>query len=139
MRSSDRGRTWTVVDVPVHADGPAAGIFALSFRDASHGIAVGGDYTKPRLQAASVALTSDGGRTWTTPAEPPAAYLSGVSFASARDVVAVGLAGTFVSRDGGQRWVHTDTVPLNAVRFRGHVGIAVGPRGRIARTDAISR
>jgi photosystem II stability/assembly factor-like uncharacterized protein len=119
--------------------GPAAGIFSLAFRDANQGIAVGGDYTKPMLQAASVALTSDGGRTWTIPAEPPAAYLSGVSFASARDVVAVGLAGTFVSRDGGQHWTHTDTVPMNSVRFRGRLGIAVGPRGRVARTDTLSR
>jgi photosystem II stability/assembly factor-like uncharacterized protein len=139
MRSSDRGRTWSVADVPVHADGPAAGIFSLAFRDATHGIAVGGDYTKPRLQAASVALTSDGGRTWTVAAEPPAAYLSGVAFASARDVVAVGLAGTFVSRDGGQRWTHTDTIPMNSVRFRGRLGVAVGPRGRVARTDTLSR
>ena len=139
MRSSDRGRTWTVVDVPVHAEGPAAGIFALSFLDARRGIAVGGDYTKPLLRAPSVALTFDGGRTWTPAAAPPSAYLSGVSYASPNDVVAVGLAGTFVSRDGGQHWTQTDTIPMNAVRFGGRVGIAVGPRGRIARADTIAR
>ena len=56
---------------------------------------------------------------------------------SRRSFVAVGLAGTFVSRDGGDHWVQTDTVALNAVRFSGRTGIAVGPRGRIGRTDRI--
>lgn len=134
MRTTDRGRTWSVVDVPVHADGPAAGIFALAFHDADTGVAVGGDYTRPHLRAGSVALTSDGGRTWRPAREPPAAYLSSVAFAgSPAHLVAVGLAGTFVSRDGGDRWTHVDTIPLNAVRYRGTAGFAVGPGGRVAR------
>ena len=134
MRSSDAGRSWQVVDVPVHAAGPAAGIFALAFFDDSTGIAVGGDYTQPRLRATSVAITRDGGHTWRRAAEPPAAYLSGVAYAGSRDdLVAVGLAGTFVSSDGGDRWRQVDTVAMNAVRFHGTAGFAVGPRGRVAR------
>ena len=137
LHSRDRGKTWSVVEAPVHATGGAAGIFSLAFHDARHGVAVGGDYTQPRLAAQTVALTSDGGRTWTPAAAPPAAYLSGVAFAgSAQSVVAVGLAGTFVSRDGGEHWIQTDTVPLNSVRFRGRTGFAVGPRGRVARMVA---
>ena len=140
MRSTDRGRSWTVVDVPVHADGPAAGIFGLSFFDTKRGVAVGGDYTKPQLAATSVALTNDGGVTWTAAKAPPAAYLSGVAYAgSASNLVAVGLAGTFVSRDGGQHWVRTDSIPMNSVRFRGSAGFAVGPRGRVARFEGMPR
>jgi photosystem II stability/assembly factor-like uncharacterized protein len=139
MHSPDRGRTWTVTDVPVYADGPAAGIFSLAFFDEKTGVAAGGDYTKPRLAASSVALTRDGGKTWTPSEAPPAAYLSGVAYAGVSDrLVAVGLAGSFVSRDGGESWIHTDTVAMNSVRFHGKTGIAVGPRGRIARTDGIS-
>jgi photosystem II stability/assembly factor-like uncharacterized protein len=134
MRSADAGRTWQVVDVPVHAAGPAAGIFALAFFDDSTGVAVGGDYTQPTLAASSVAITRDGGRSWRPAAQPPAAYLSGVSYAGSRDrLVAVGLAGTFVSSDGGDRWHQVDTVAMNAVRFQGTTGFAVGPRGRVAR------
>lgn len=144
MHSVNRGRTWTVVEVPVHAEGPASGIFALAFLG-RWGIAVGGDYTQPHLAAQSVALTDDAGRTWRAARSPPAAYLSGVSFAgSPARVVAVGLAGTFVSHDGGQSWTQTDTVPMNSVRFAGLAGFAVGPRGRAARAviapmDGISR
>jgi len=134
MRSTDRGATWSVADTPLHAEGAAAGVFSLAFRDRMHGVAVGGDYTKPRLAAASVALTDDGGATWRAAKAPPAAYLSCVAYAGPRDrLVAVGLAGTFVSRDGGDSWTQTDSVPLNTVGFRERFGIAVGPRGRIAR------
>jgi photosystem II stability/assembly factor-like uncharacterized protein len=138
MHSADRGQTWAFTDVPIDARGSAAGIFSVAFADPKHGIAVGGDYTQPRLASRSVAISDDGGRSWRAAEAPPAAYLSGVAFAgSTRDVVAVGLAGTFVSRDGGDHWTQADTVPLNAVRFSGRMGIAVGPRGRIGRTDGI--
>ncbi len=140
MRSTDRGRTWTVHDTPVHATGAAAGVFSLAFHDAERGVAVGGDYTQPNLAAVSVALTRDGGRTWAPAKAPPAAYLSGVAYAGTpARLVAVGLAGTFVSRDSGQTWTQTDTVPLNSVRFRGRAGFAVGPRGRVARMDSLPR
>lgn len=138
MHSPDRGRTWSVTETPAHAVGSAAGIFSIAFLDTLRGVAAGGDYTRPALKAPSVTLTDDGGRTWRVAADPPAAYLSGVSYAGdARRLVAVGLAGTFVSRDGGERWTQTDTMPLNSVRFHGRRGLAVGPRGRVAYTDSI--
>lgn len=138
FHSSDRGSTWRVATVPIFSRGAGAGVFSLAFFDAHRGIAAGGDYTQPRLAATSVALTFDGGRTWRAAESPPAAYLSGIAYAgTSRDLVAVGLAGTFVSRDGGDSWTQTDTIALNSVRFFGRTGIAVGPRGRIARTDGV--
>jgi photosystem II stability/assembly factor-like uncharacterized protein len=134
MYSPDGGSTWRVTEAPVHADGPAAGIFGLAFFDSNRGVAVGGDYTKRVLAATSVALTTDGGRTWRAAKSPPAAFLSGVAYAgSAATLVAVGLAGTFMSADSGDTWVQMDTVALNTVKFRGTAGFAVGPRGRVAR------
>src|SRR5205823_4515201 len=38
-RSTDRGRTWSVAETPVHAGGASSGIFSVAFRDARHGIA----------------------------------------------------------------------------------------------------
>jgi photosystem II stability/assembly factor-like uncharacterized protein len=134
MYSPDRGATWTVAETPVHADGPAAGIFSLAFFDDKLGVAVGGDYTKRTLAAMSVALTEDGGKTWRAAKAPPAAFLSGVAYAgSASKLVAVGLAGTFTSSDGGDSWTQVDTVAMNTVKFLGNEGWAVGPRGRVAR------
>src|SRR6185503_18431693 len=113
MRSDDYGKTWTTVDVPVHADGPAAGIFAIAFSDFQSGIAVGGDYTKPRLAASSVAVTIDGGRSWRPLMYSPPAYLSSVTFAGSFDrVIATGLSGTFISTNRGQGWRQVDSIPM---------------------------
>src|SRR6185295_20103032 len=43
LRTADGGRSWQVVDTPFAA-GPSTGIFSIAFRDAKHGVIVGGDY-----------------------------------------------------------------------------------------------
>ena len=133
--SSDRGRSWSVADTPVHAGSSASGIFAVAFRDADHGVAVGGDYTKPHGATVNVALTDDGGHTWhAAPGVLVQSYLSGVAWQGSGPVVAVGLAGTARSNNGGASWTMVDTLPLNAVRFLGNgFGVAAGPHGRLAR------
>ena len=64
FRSTDRGRTWSVADTPIHAGGASSGVFSVAFDDAQHGVAVGGDYSKPKEAFENVAITVDGGRTW---------------------------------------------------------------------------
>ncbi|HKR60281.1 MAG TPA: YCF48-related protein, partial [Pyrinomonadaceae bacterium] len=59
LRTSDRGRTWKVADAPVHA-GSSAGIFSIDFRDARHGVIVGGDYSKEGEAVENLAVTKDG-------------------------------------------------------------------------------
>ena len=138
FRSTDRGRTWTVADTPVHAGSSAAGIFSVAFTDAQHGVVVGGEYTKPKEPSVNVALTDDGGRTWRQAKGPlPSGYMSGVAFVpgtNGRSLVAVGLAGTAQSTDGGESWKMVDTVAYNSVAFASRDdGWAAGPRGRIAK------
>ena len=43
---------------------PAAGIFALAFRDELRGVAAGGRYTEPEAVLGNLVTTRDGGRTW---------------------------------------------------------------------------
>jgi photosystem II stability/assembly factor-like uncharacterized protein len=138
FRSTDRGRSWQVADTPLHAGNSASGIFSLAFSDARHGVAVGGQYNKPNERFDNVALTDDGGATWRLASGAlPAGYMSGVAFipgTHGRSLVAVGLAGTARSTDGGESWAMVDTVAYNSVAFASRdAGWAVGPRGRIAR------
>ena len=138
FRSTDRGRTWTVADTPVRAGSSSSGIFSVAFVDARHGVAVGGDYQRAKLLTENVALTDDGGVTWRLAAGPlPQGYMSAVAYVpgtGGRSLVAVGLAGTALSTDGGERWRMVDSVAYNSVAFASRDdGWAVGPRGRIAK------
>jgi photosystem II stability/assembly factor-like uncharacterized protein len=137
--SPDRGRSWTVHDTPIRAGVASAGAFSVAFRDARNGVIVGGDYAKPALGGRNVAVTNDGGATWTLTdsTTSPAGYRSAAAFVPGtrtNTLVAVGLTGTDVSRDGGRTWIAVDTVAYNSVGFASpDAGWAVGPQGRIAR------
>jgi photosystem II stability/assembly factor-like uncharacterized protein len=138
FRSTDRGRTWSVAETPVHAGTNASGVFSVAFVDAEHGVVVGGDYTQPRGAFDNVALSDDGGRTWRKPSGVlPLGYMSAVAylpFTGGKSLVAVGLGGTARSNDRGESWTMLDTVGYNTVGFASReVGWAVGPRGRISR------
>ncbi len=67
FHSDDGVKTWTVVKTSMRHDSASAGIFSLAFRDAVHGVAVGGDFTKPAEAAGAIAITSDGGKSWSAP------------------------------------------------------------------------
>lgn len=133
--SGDRGVTWFATATPVPAGSQAAGIFALAFRDENNGIAIGGDYIKPQ-QESTVAVTTDGGRTWS--AAGKTSYASGAAWSrSGASLLAVGTSGTRLSRDHGMTWITLDTLEYNAVQFASEdVAYAVGPRGRIAKLSA---
>jgi len=138
FRSTNRGRTWQVADTPLHAGNAASGIFSLAFSDSRHGVAVGGEYSKPKQEFDNVAVTDDGGATWRRARGPlPRGYMSAVAFVPAsggRQLVAVGLGGTARSDDAGDSWAMVDTVAYNSVTFApSGVGWAAGPRGRIAK------
>ena len=137
--SLDRGRTWTVHDTPIRAGAASAGIFSIAFRDARNGVIAGGDYQQPTLRGRNLAITVDGGQTWTLAdsASSPAGYRSAVTWLpglGGRTLMAVGLSGTDISRDRGGSWRSADTVAYNSVGFAtSSRGWAVGPAGRIAR------
>lgn len=139
FRSSDRGRTWAVHETPIRAGVPSAGIFSIAFTDARRGVVAGGDYQQPTLRGRNVAITTDGGQTWSLvdSTASPAGYRSAVAYVpgtGGRELVAVGLSGSDISRDGGWTWTPVDTVGYNSVGFATRsAGWAVGPSGRIAK------
>jgi hypothetical protein len=127
-----------VAAAPVAPRGASAGLFAVAFRSAASGVAVGGDYRVARTGTRQIVRTDDGVRWLTADAgEAAAGYWSGLAYvpgAAATAVVAVGGAGTAVSRDDGRTWAVVDTATLHAVAFAApDAGWAVGPGGRVVR------
>ncbi len=135
FRSSDGGRMWISGTTPILGGTAASGIFSIAFSDARQGIAVGGDYSQPTVSGANVALTSDGGNSWSKPAgEGPHGYRSAVVYSAARKAwIATGITGTDVSVDNGENWKQFDNTAYNALSAADGAVWAVGPNGRIAR------
>ncbi len=124
IRSMDGGRTWTAASTPLAA-GTSAGIFSIAFRDANHGIVVGGDYKKEREALDNAAITDDAGASWTR-VEGLGGYRSAVAFMPAREgtVISVGPSGSDYSDDHGRTW--------RAVEGPGFHTLAVAPGSRVA-------
>jgi photosystem II stability/assembly factor-like uncharacterized protein len=139
LRTSDRGRTWTAATTPL-ATGPTAGIFSIAFRDARHGVVVGGDYKKEGEAIDNAAFTEDGGASW-----QKVRGLSGFRSVVAHRPgqpgfwIAAGPNGADVSRDDARTWTPLEAPGCHAFAFArdGAAGFCVGEGGRIARLDAV--
>jgi photosystem II stability/assembly factor-like uncharacterized protein len=136
-RSRNSGRSWMMTAVPV-VSGEAAGVTSVAFRDAEHGVALGGRIAAAADTNNQVAVTTDGGVTWTRAGRPP---FPGAVFGSAyvprfrpATLVAVGPGGLATSSDDGTTWIGRSTNAYWAVGFASpRAGWAVGPNGRITR------
>jgi hypothetical protein len=117
-RSTDGGHHWKVAPTPI-SSGDSSGIFAVAFRNGLQGLAIGGDFANPATAPRSLALTADGGRTWTLvgDAAAPDAYRSGATWIphTAGTALAVGLTGSDISTDGGFSWRRFDRGSFDAV------------------------
>jgi photosystem II stability/assembly factor-like uncharacterized protein len=132
FHSSDRGQTWEVANTPVRS-GPAAGIFALAFRDTRHGLATGGDFLTPTASPDAMALSDDGGSSWRLVADAPNQYRSGAHWVTGTTAIAVGPSGSDVSVDQGASWDRFDDGSFDTVDCAGGFACwASGEQGRVA-------
>jgi photosystem II stability/assembly factor-like uncharacterized protein len=139
LHSTDRGLTWTAADTPIPAGDPARGVFALAFRDRTHGLAVGGDYRPDEASPQAAARTGDGGATWQPAGTPVNAYRSGVAWLphSRSAALAVGPTGTDLTTDGGRTWRTVATGSYDTVDCTPDLGCwAAGEKGRVARLES---
>jgi photosystem II stability/assembly factor-like uncharacterized protein len=134
LRTSDRGRTWQVAETPLAA-GPSAGIFSIAFRDAKHGVIAGGDYRKEQEAGDNLAVTSDGGVTWTL-VKGLSGFRSVVSYVpGTKTMVALGPSGGDYSTDDGQTWNRIDGPGFDTFSLvpRKAIGWGAGANGRIGK------
>jgi photosystem II stability/assembly factor-like uncharacterized protein len=135
FRSDNRGLTWLVADTPIVKGAPGSGIFSIAMYDKKRGVIVGGNYEKPDEAGNNLALTTDGGRTW-TPGTGLSGYRSAVAYIDRNTLIAVGTNGSDISTDGGKSWKNLDRENYNAVAARGRRAVwAVGPKGHVARLN----
>jgi photosystem II stability/assembly factor-like uncharacterized protein len=136
LRTHDRGRTWQIAETPVIA-GASAGIFSVAFRDAKHGVIVGGDYQKEKEAVDNLAVTSDGGATWTL-AKGLSGFRSVVAYVPSSKtptLVAIGPSGSDYSTDDGRTWMPLEGPGFDTLSFaRGKaIGWGAGAGGSLAR------
>ena len=136
LRTTDRGRSWQVADTPLAA-GSSTGIFSVAFRDAKHGVVVGGDYRKEQEAVDNLAVTSDGGVTWKlvkglSGFRSVVAYVPG---AKTPALVALGPAGGDYSLDDGQTWSRIEGPGFDTFSFAPHkpIGWAAGANGALGK------
>ena len=60
--SADKGRSWSIIKTPIIQGEPTNGIYSIDFYNKQTGYAIGGDYTKPKLDSLNKIRTSDGGK-----------------------------------------------------------------------------
>lgn len=134
LRTTDRGHTWRVFDTPIRS-GPSSGIFSIAFRDTKHGVIAGGDYKKETEAVDNLAVTSDGGETWSL-VKGLTGFRSVVSYVpGTRTIVTIGPAGGDYSTDDGRTWTPLPGPGFDTFSFvRGRaIGWGAGARGAIGR------
>jgi photosystem II stability/assembly factor-like uncharacterized protein len=138
LRTSDGGHTWQVADTPLAA-GPSTGIFSIAFRDAQHGVIVGGDYQKEKEAVDNLAVTDDGGVTWKlvkglSGFRSVVAYVPGITTPA---LIAVGPSGADYSLDDGQTWSPIEGRGFDTFSFvpQKQIGWAAGANGGLAKLN----
>ncbi|HZS47290.1 MAG TPA: hypothetical protein VFC63_19625 [Blastocatellia bacterium] len=137
FRSSDRGNTWQVSNTPIVSGEASSGIFSIAFKDAAHGMIVGGDYKKENKAHNNVAVTEDGGKKWRlVTATNLGGYRSAVAYLpDGSGILAVGPSGSDFSADNGATWTSVEVTSYDAFSFAPHtdIGWAVGEQGHIGK------
>jgi photosystem II stability/assembly factor-like uncharacterized protein len=138
FHSSDRGKTWISCELPLPHANASSGAFSVAFTDRSHGAVAGGDYKSPESGPTTLAVTSDGGKTWQAAPLQPQKYFSAIAlFGGAKDsrASAVGTAGAFFTNNvKAGTWTTTWPLNLNSAAFDPEGdAFAVGPKGMIVR------
>ena len=93
---------------------------------------MGGEYTKSTEDAHNIAMTNDGGRTWTEPAHRPSGYRSAVACVKQK-CIATGPGGTDQSSDSGKSWTRSDNPGYHALTNAGSSIYGSGSDGRLGK------
>lgn len=103
---SESGKT----DLPITQGKETTGANSIDVFDNGNGkgsrqmVVVGGDFNADSSSEKNCFYTTDAGKTWKAPKEPPHGYRSCVEYLSKDDVLSCGLTGVDYSFNGGKTW-----------------------------------
>ncbi|MFB9052987.1 WD40/YVTN/BNR-like repeat-containing protein [Formosa undariae] len=119
--SDNKGKSWVSIETPMLNTIDNQGIFSIDFYDEQNGFAIGGDYTKPKVNTRNKMRTEDGGKTWKLVADGQLpSHKSCVQYmpnSDAKTLVAVSNSGVDMSKDSGDTWTHISDVSFYTIRF----------------------
>src|SRR5262249_17216860 len=109
----------------------------LPDKPGSRVIVVGGDFNKPDSTQNNCFYSSNGGKSWKAPKNPPHGYRSSVEFLSKNDILACGLNGVDYSNDGGKtwKWISKEGFHVCRIARLGPVVFLAGGNGKVARLE----
>ena len=96
---------------------------------------VGGDFSAAASSENNCFITTDGGRTWKAPKEPPHGYRSCVEYLSKDDLLSCGLNGVDYSFNGGKtwQWISKESFHVCRIAKLGNTIFLAGNNGKIGK------
>lgn len=133
--SQDSGRTWQPYDSNLRGGNPTSGIFSIDFLDQQSAVAIGGNYAEPDLDQGNVAVSSDGGRTWSSMHNTRMPHKACVQSLGGGRFLTCGRTGVAFTKDAGRTWetITTDGYYTLRANIRSGIGFLAGSDGRVAR------
>ncbi len=125
-------------DLPLLQGGESTGANSVAVwyrnRKPDRIVVVGGDFARDTARQGNCVYSTDMGKNWQVPLEPPHGYRSCVEFTGPGILVACGTSGVDISRDGGAHWTLVSTDGFHVVRKAkyGKSVFLAGAKGRIA-------
>lgn len=120
LHTPDKGKTWNSYTTPIISGEAMTGIHSISFWDENNGIVVGGNWRDKQNNEATVAITTDGGKTWTLSSGETPGYQSSVKYvpgSEGKKIVSLGPSGISYSNNGGHHWESLSDESFYALEF----------------------
>lgn len=101
-------------------------------------IVVGGDFNNPTSDSLNCFYTSNKGKTWRAPKEPPHGYRSCVEYLSKKHIITCGMTGVDYSVDGGNTWklISKESFHVCRIAKNGAMVYLAGSNGKIGKLVA---
>lgn len=123
------------IDLPILQGKESTGANSIAVKNKRTLIIVGGDFNTPDSSFKNCVITTDGGKTFSTPAISPHGYRSCVEYLNKKNWIACGLNGVDYSSDEGKTWQWVSKESFNVCRKakKGKAVFFAGGNGKIGK------